>query len=184
MPKRYIFLVLLLLCLLTLLVSGQVAAAEQSAGYLQYHEPQPAAPSLWSTVSYLFSLLLTFALVLGLAYYTSRFMGKKMGNVAGHGPLKVLAALSLGTSRAVYIIEAAGKFLVIGVTDHGISVLNEITAGEEIEKLKANHSVIPANQFENMFQRQLASLQQMSRKFPHVFGLQDEKGQVNEQKER
>ena len=78
--------------------------------------------------------------------------------------------LSLGTSRAVYVVEIAGQILVLGVTDHTINLLQEITDPVAIEKIKNQPHYPGANQFEAIFQRQLVSLQQLSRKFPAVFG--------------
>jgi flagellar protein FliO/FliZ len=82
----------------------------------------------------------------------------------------VLASLPLGQSRGVFVVEVAGKFLVLGVTDHSVNLLQEITDPEAIERLRITTPSLPPNQFDAVFKRQLASLQQMSQKFPGVFG--------------
>ena len=162
----YILLVLLFLM-------GTVYAATPNGEYLQYQAPKPAeSSSMLSMVTYVFSLMVTFALVIGLAYFASRFVGRKMGSGAVMGPNKVIATLSLGANRGVYIVEIAGKFLALGVTDHGISVLHEITDLHEIEKMKEAQLSMPETQFDKVFQRQLASLQRLSPKFPNVFKSQ------------
>ncbi len=156
--------------LATLLLCGSVFAAGQGGEYLAYQEPQPAGSSWLSTAAYLFTLLVTFLLVIGLAYYTSRFLGQKMSRYSGAGDNRVLASLPLGQNRGVFVVEVAGKFLVLGVTDHSINLLQEVTDPEAIERLRTTAPSLPPSQFDDIFKRQLASLQQMSQKFPGVFG--------------
>ena len=151
---------------------GQVYAAESNGDYLQYQEPKPGTSVSWfSTASYVFSLIITFAVVIGLAYFASRFLGKKLGSLSANGSSRVISMLSFGANRAVYTVEIAGKFLVLGVTDQSITVLQEITNPEEIERLKEEQLAMPENQFDTIFQKQLASLQRISQTFPTAFGV-------------
>lgn len=149
------------------------AAQENSTEYLKYQEPQSqvSATSSWlSTITYIISLLVTFAAVICLAFFTSRFLGKKLGGFSSHHGNKVIATLPLGNNRAIYVVEVAGKFLVLGVTDQSITLLQEITDKAEIEKMyllgQPNYE---QDQFQNVFQRHLASLQQISQKTPLNF---------------
>ncbi|EIW18201.1 MULTISPECIES: FliO/MopB family protein [Pelosinus] len=170
---RVFWRIFLLLFCIGIFFNGQVYAAESNGDYLQYQEPKPANSTSWiSTVSYVFSLLITFAAVIGLAYFASRFLGKKLGSLSASGSSRVINTLSFGANRAVYTVEIAGKFLVLGVTDHGITVLQEITNPEEIEKMKVEQEelTVPINQFDTIFQKQLASLQRFSQTFPTAFG--------------
>ena len=174
-------------CILLVMIflMGTVYAATPNGEYLQYQAPKPAEYSSGlSMITYIFSLLVTFALVIGLAYFASRFVGRKMGSVAARGPNKVLATLSLGANRAIYIVEIAGKCLALGVTYHGITVLHEITDSLEIEKMKEAQLSMPETQFDKVFQRQLASLQRLSPKFPNVFKSQTEDEQKHNGEKR
>lgn len=160
-------------------------AAEPTGEYLQYQEPQAATHSSGlSTFTYIFSLLVTFTIVIGLAYFASRFVGQKMASRLGSSNQKIVSTLSLGTNRAVYVVEIAGKFLILGVTDHTINVLQEITDIGEIEKMKAEPISVPEAQFDKVFQRQLASLQQLSLKFPNVFNPHQQDGKKHEGEKR
>ena len=152
------------------LFTGQVLAAAETGEYLKYQEPQPATSSWLATSGYILSLLLTFLLVLGLAYLTSRFLGKRMTRGGGFGSGKIYATLSLGPNRAVYVIEIAGKFMVLGVTEQNITILNEITSLSDIEQLKATQNIgMPPEHFGSVFQRQLGLLKQMQKKSPYTF---------------
>jgi len=176
---------LLLLCMIETAFLGTVYAAEPTGEYLQYQESKPAAYSSGlSTLSYVFSLMITFALVIGLAYFASRFLGKKMGISSAMGNQKIISSLSLGANRGIYVVEIAGKFLVLGVTEHSITVLQEITDAMEIEKMKAEQLSIPDIPFEKVFQRQLVSLQKLSPKFPNVFNVQNQDEEKQEGEKR
>jgi flagellar protein FliO/FliZ len=168
---QFYFLTILLVFSIGLFFYGQAYAAEPNGEYLQYQEPKPTNTMSWfSTVSYIFSLLITFAVVIGLAYAASRFLGKKLGSLSANGSSRIVSTLSFGTNRAVYTVEIAGKFLILGVTDHNITVLQEITDIEEIEKMKKQQLAVPTEQFDGVFQKQLASLQKLSQTFPTAFG--------------
>ncbi|HWR40417.1 MAG TPA: flagellar biosynthetic protein FliO [Patescibacteria group bacterium] len=147
-----------------------VAANDPSVPYLKYQEPQPATTSWLSTGVYIFSLLATFTLILGLAYFASRFLGHKFSQNMGLGDSTILSTLILGPNRAVYVVEIAGKILVLGVTEQQITLLQEIHSVEEIAKLRAKNNSSLTEPFHSVFRQQLASLQQMTNKFPAVFG--------------
>ncbi|MBP2653106.1 MAG: flagellar biosynthetic protein FliO [Firmicutes bacterium] len=163
-------LILVIVLLVGVALAHPALAAEQSANYLNYKEPEPAGSSWLSTIAYLFTLLVTFIVVLALAYGTSRFLGKRMGSTTLGGDNKICVTISLGQNRAVHVVEVAGRFLVLGVTDHNINLLQEIVDLQQIEKLKVLQTVETAAPFEMVFQKHLTSLQHMSEKFPGVFG--------------
>lgn len=166
--------VVLLATLICLLMISLVSAQDQNTDYLKYQEPQPTSSSALSTFGYILSLLFTFSLVIGLAYFTSRFLGYKFGGQINAGNSRIITTLALGPNRALYVVEIAGKVLVLGVTDHSIQMLQEITNTDEIQNLR-NQSLDLANQnFHQIFQQQFSSLQKMSRKFPLVFGSDEQ----------
>lgn len=173
----------LAVALAVLCLCGPAWAAGQGGEYLAYQEPQPAGTSWLSTIAYLFTLLITFAVVIGLAYFTSRFFGQRMSRYSGAGDNRVLASLPLGQNRGVFVVEVAGKFLVLGVTDHSVNFLQEINDPAVIERLRTS-TPPPPNQFDAVFQKQLASLQQMSQKFPGVFGRYSRDGKDNDREKR
>lgn len=166
-------------------VEGIVYAAEPAGEYLQYQEPKPASYSSgFSTLAYIFSLLVTFSIVIGLAYFASRFLGQKMGSKLAMGNQRIIATLPMGANRNICVVEIAGKFLILGVTDHTITVLQEITDPVEIEKMQAERQIEPDNQFDKVFQRQLASLQRLSPKFPNVFNTHQQNEEKHEGEKR
>lgn len=169
---RQIFLnVFLCLCILLLFDTAPLFAADAANGFMTYHEPQPAGVSILSTIAYLLSLVVTFVVVIGLAYLASRFLGLKMGRLSSNTNNKVLLNLPLGPNRAVCAVEITDKVLILGVTDHSINLLEEITSPAAIQALKSEQLSRQPNQFDDVLQRHLASLQQLPQKFPGVFNV-------------
>lgn len=143
-----------------------------SGGYLsQYGETavKPVQSSWRSTVAYLVTLFGVFAFVAFLAYFVSKFLGNRFRNIDTGKSSKLLDNLSLGTNRAVCVVEVAGKVMIIGVTEHSISLLDEITDEMEIAKLRSDdEQSFSGEGFHPIFEKQLLSLDKLSRKLPNM----------------
>lgn len=158
------------------LVQAAQETASQSGGYLSNYQDtmtaQPAQSSWLSTVAYLISLVMVFTFVVGLAYFASRFLGKKFGAVNLSKSSKVLESLQLGQNQVLYVVEIAGEVLLIGVTEHNITLLNKITDELEIGRLRSQADSNFANEsFNHIFENQLVSLEQMARKVPNILNM-------------
>ncbi len=158
--KLYIPAMLVLFCLIYF--GGSVA---ESAGYLDGYEeadPHPTGVSWWSTLAYLLSLLAVFAVVLVMAYFAAKFIGGRFNAArfsASGG--RILENLPLGPNRSVCTVEMAGRVFLLGVTDHNISLLGEITDKNLIEHLHAQ-----AVDSGDMFSQEFGTLSDLVRKIP------------------
>lgn len=70
-------------------------------------------------------VLFLFALVLFLAYVTTRLVGRRFGGGSGRY-LRVIDSVPLGQNRSVSLIEVSGEVYCIGVTDHGVALLGKL----------------------------------------------------------
>lgn len=157
-----------------LIHTGNVFA--ESKEFLKYQEPKPQV-SLLSSIDTTLYLITVFVLILGLAYITSRFIGTKMKSqqTGIHGDM-ILSSLALGSNKGIYLVHFAGRMLVLGVSDQRIDLLADMTDNPDVAELKAMYQAarpVEAPQFSAVFDSQLASLRQMSNKFPRVFGKFD-----------
>ena len=151
---------------------GRVMAAAETGEYLKYQQPESATSSWVSTGGYVLSLIFTFLIVIGLAYFTSRLLAQRMANSGGIGGGRVHSSLLLGPNRGIYVVEIAGKYMVLGVTEHNITLLREITSSDEIESVvKSQSKNLPTEGFDSILHQQLGMLKQMHSKFPAVFGI-------------
>lgn len=142
-----------------------VSVAQATGGYLEGYEevnPQPTGISWWSTLAYLFSLLVVFAVVLIMAYFAAKFIGGRYNaaRISASGG-RVLENLPLGANRSVCTVEMAGRVFLLGVTDHNISLLGEITDKDLIEHLHAQ--TINSG---DMFSQEFGTLSDLVRKIP------------------
>ena len=81
-------------------------------------------------------LLLTSLLVLGgvciAAFVVVRVVGRLLatGRARGAHLLDVVARLPLEPRRSLYVVEVAGKTLLVGTSEMGLSVLSELDGSE------------------------------------------------------
>lgn len=97
------------------------ATAELSTGYGTY--------LLQTTLA----LVAVSALAVGVLWLLRR---RGLGGARG---LRVVARLSLEPRRSVYVIEAAGKFLLVGVGEGAMAVLAELDAAR-VRELEAGEA--------------------------------------------
>lgn len=151
-------------------VPGAVWAAPDGAapsgGYLSGYtttDPVPTAVSWWSTLAYLFSLLLVFAVVVVLAYWATRFVGGQIsaGNLNNS---KILDQLPVSPKHSVCVVDMAGRVFVIGIADHSVNLLAEITDEEEIDRLRRQSLARPL--VGGSFSHQFGSLADLVQKIP------------------
>lgn len=95
----------------------------------------PATGSRWGwvgTALQLLWVLFLFALVLWLAYFTTRVVGRRFGGGSGRY-LRLIDSVPLGQNRAVALVEVNGEVLCIGVSEHGVSLLGRFKRDELVE---------------------------------------------------
>lgn len=149
---------------------GQAAEeAASSGGYLAGYEnadPRPTAVSWWSTLAYLVSLFAIFGFVVVMAYFAARFLGGKFAqHITGSGG-RILEHLPLGPNRSVCVVEMANRVFLLGVTEHSITLLSEITDPEEIERLHQSSIIRPLHT--EMFSREFGMLADLAQKVPPI----------------
>ncbi|MBR0059890.1 MAG: flagellar biosynthetic protein FliO [Selenomonadaceae bacterium] len=159
--KFYIAVAFAFVCLIYF--GGSVA--EAAGGYLEGYEetdPRPTGVSWWSTLAYLLSLFAVFGVVLVMAYFAARFIGGRFNaaRMSASGG-RVLENLPLGPNRSVCTVEMAGRVFLLGVTDHNINLLGEITDKNLIEHL---HTQAIAQG--DMFSQELGTLSGFVKKIP------------------
>ncbi|MDD6133833.1 MAG: flagellar biosynthetic protein FliO [Selenomonadaceae bacterium] len=158
--------------LATLFLMDPALAAEEAAkgGYLSGYEntdPKPSSISWWSTIAYLVSLFAIFIFVVGLAYFAARFLGGHFAQQKmGYGG-KILSHLPLGPNRSVCIMEMAGRVFMLGVTEHSITLLTEITDMDEIDRLHREEQ--SGLKVPEMFSQQFGALSDFVQKVPPIF---------------
>src|SRR5215207_7291232 len=91
-------------------------------------------------------LLVTSLLVLGAvciaAFIAVRVFGRLLatGRARGSHLLDVVARVPLEPRRSLYVVEVAGKTLLVGTSEMGLSVLSELDGNEVKSRVQAQQS--------------------------------------------
>ncbi len=172
MERKRIFLTCFVGILILFVMADPTLAADEAAkgGYLAGYEnsdPRPTSISWWSTIAYLVSLFAIFVFVVGLAYFAARFIGGKFAQQKlGYGG-RILSHLPLGPNRSVCVIEMSGRVFMLGVTEHSITLLSEITDPDEIDRL--HREDLAFGKMPDMFSQQFGTLAGLVQKVPPLF---------------
>jgi flagellar biosynthetic protein FliO len=86
--------------------------------------------------AFLIETLAILTVVCALAWLILRY-GVKRGGLRRTGPLAVIARLPLEPRRTLYVVEAPGKTLLIGVSEGSIATLAELDPAEVASALAA-----------------------------------------------
>lgn len=70
--------------------------------------------------------LTAVVLVLVLAYWFSRLLGKGWGRVSGNGNMRIVESLALGADRQLVLVELQERVYLMGVSAAGIQLLTEV----------------------------------------------------------
>lgn len=92
----------------------------------------------------LLGMLLTVVLVLALAYWCTRLIGRRglpgYARSQGADRLQVLWQLSLGKAERLVLVKVDKRCLLLGVTGGGISLLTELSQEEAAVWLQSKES--------------------------------------------
>lgn len=133
-----------------MLIFGSLQANAQP-DYLQYSQPeQVSQPNLfWELIKVVVSL----ALVLGVAYLIFQFLGKRNSLFMRGEFIKIVETTFIASNKSIAIVEVGNRFLILGLAEQNITLLTEITDNQIIDLLKEksqkNFQNQPADSFAN-----------------------------------
>ncbi|MCL2854268.1 MAG: flagellar biosynthetic protein FliO [Defluviitaleaceae bacterium] len=121
---------------------------------LYINPPESASPfstdglaSAWQ----LLTVIGVLALVLFLAYFSIRLMGKVRGGLGSrhHRNIKMVEGLGVGPQSSVQLVQAGDKFFLIGVSRNGITLLGEVSG----DSIIIDNKPLPDMPFEKYLSR-------------------------------
>lgn len=89
-----------------------------------------------ATISLLVSLIVVIGFIYLVMVALKIFYVRASIPLRSQGVVKVIAKEYIDTKKSVFIVEIAGRLLVLGSTDTSLNVLSEITDKDAIEQLK------------------------------------------------
>src|SRR5690606_38437714 len=92
---------------------------------------------------------LSLAAVLGLLWYVQRRVGKRMQRRRDDAEISVIGRQSLGAKAEMVIVETDDRRYVLGVTEHGVNVIDSMPAGHAAHPVHSDfESLLSAEQAE------------------------------------
>lgn len=79
--------------------------------------------------------LMILGFVIFLAWWTTRFIGARMGAHVRGGALRVLHHVPAGRDRSVMLLEAGGRLYLLGITGQQINLLDAIEDPDQIRRI-------------------------------------------------
>ena len=73
-----------------------------------------------------FHAMLTVILVLVMAWWCSRLLGKQWGQFSGSGNIRLVGQLQVGRDRSILLVKVGGDHFLIGVSPAGIQLLSKV----------------------------------------------------------
>lgn len=89
------------------------------------------------------SLSAVLALMLGLMYLVKRFVLPGSASVRMPVQVELLGKRSLQPKKSVVVVRVAGKVLILGLSEHGVQTLSELT-NEELQASMPASPEVPA----------------------------------------
>ncbi|MBF0547880.1 MAG: FliO/MopB family protein [Candidatus Riflebacteria bacterium] len=96
------------------------------------------------------NLFISFAMILAILFFISWYLQKKGGFKSSiYG--KTIGVIPLDHKRFIYIVDILGKMMVLGVTDHQINFLCEITEKTTVDALRMKSQENSSNSLDRIF---------------------------------
>lgn len=87
--------------------------------------------SLISQIGVIFGTLLGIALILYLAYISTKLLGKKFSFKNGSGrKLKILDSVSVGQGKMLIIVQAGEKIFLVGAASESVNLISELDSSD------------------------------------------------------
>lgn len=87
--------------------------------------------SLISQIGVIFGTLLGIALILYLAYISTKLLGKKFSFKNGSGrKIKILDSVSVGQGKMLIIVQAGEKTFLVGAASESINLISELDSSD------------------------------------------------------
>lgn len=90
--------------------------------------------SLVSQIGLVLGTLLGIAVILYLAYISTKLLGRKMSLKTGSGrKLKILDSVSVGQGKMILVVQAGKKTFLVGAAAESINLISELDSSEFTE---------------------------------------------------
>ena len=143
---------------MALILNFMDGAALRPALLLFWQQPPPQGAPAFDPAPYaggasfflmLVQTLLALGLVCGLAYVIFRWVLPRLSVSRASGSMvRVVDRVGLDARKSLYVVEVAGRWLLVGASESGVSLVSELDAesaaeaADEIERARPNYKSV------------------------------------------
>lgn len=102
----------------------------------------------------LFRAVLTVIIVLLMAWWCSRLLGRQWGQFSGSGNIRLVGQLQVGRDRSILLVKVGEDHFLVGVSPAGIQLLSKVD-GEFEEGSSSEPSAGMSLSFQELLKKQL-----------------------------
>lgn len=99
-----------------------LAATAASGKYNAAGEVTGAGSTIYGILYFIFMT----AVILGAAYYVTRFIAKRGFGMSGNKNIKVVESINLGIDKSLLLVKVGEQYMLLGSTQRSLSLLAEI----------------------------------------------------------
>ena len=113
-----------------------------------------------SNIAHFFTLLLIFAFVIAVCYFTTRYIANIQRGRINSSSIKIIETMRIATNKYLQIINVGSKYFLIAVCKDTITYISELES-DDISAAAANPQEIPG--FKDILEKAKARLGGMNK---------------------
>jgi flagellar protein FliO/FliZ len=122
----------------------------------------PEGDVVMALIKMVSALLIVIGMVYGALFLLRRLMGKNVGRNANSDILEVLQTTCVGQHKAISLVKVANRSVLVGVTDHQVSLLSELNEAQTAEILASTVTEkTPQETFAGILSKSMTKIKQM-----------------------
>lgn len=93
----------------------------------------------WSFFKMLTALAIVIALMIGAMYLLKKYFYQPSAAVNGNSMIRIISTCHLSPKNSILLVDVLGQVMLLGVSNHQMSILGTITDPEAMQNLKNFH---------------------------------------------
>lgn len=105
----------------------------------------------WSFIKMLTALAIVIALMIGAMVVLKKYFYQSPSSCNGNDMIHIISTCHLNPKNSLLLADVLGQIMLLGISNHQMSILGTITDAEAINNLKARKVVQRSAPFNNTF---------------------------------
>lgn len=118
----------------------------------------------WSFFKMLAALAIVIAVMIGAMYLLKKYFYQPTNTLNGNAMIRIISTYHLNPKNSILLVDILGQIMLLGVSNHQMSLLGTITDPDALENFKNLHSsqkTLPMSDALSRYKSLLQNLGQM-----------------------